>query len=150
MPTNRLFLYALLTSLVHATMSGCGGGATDSLPRHAVSGNVTLDDKPLPSGSISFDPADPGKPDAVSAGATISNGSYSVAQADGLTPGVYRVSINSRGGAAAVSPTEAPGAPPKTRPKDLIPEKYNTKSTLKAEVKPGESPRFDFDLTTAK
>lgn len=111
---------------------------------------MTLDKTPLRSGSISFDPADPGKPNAVSVGATISDGSYSIAQAEGLTPGTYRVSINSSGGGSAVSPTEAPGAPPKIRPKDLVPEKYNAKSTLKAEVKEGESAQFDFELTSAK
>jgi hypothetical protein len=131
-------------------MSGCGGGAADSLPRQAVSGQVTLDKEPLPSGSISFDPADLAKPDAVSVGATITDGSYSVAQADGLTPGTYRVSINSSGKGGTVSPTEAPGAPPKVRPKDFIPEQYNAKSTLKAEVKAGEPARFDFELSRAK
>lgn len=130
--------------------AGCGGGATDSLPRHAASGNVLLDKKPLSSGSIAFDPVDPGKPNAVSVGATIRDGSYSVPQSEGLTPGSYRVSINSTAEIAAVSLTEAPGAPPKARPKDLVPEKYNAKSTLKAEVKADESNRFDFELSSAK
>jgi hypothetical protein len=130
--------------------SGCNSGATDSLPRHEVSGTVTLDKKPLPSGSISFDPVEPGKPNAVSAGATIRDGSYSVPQAQGLTPGPYRVSINSTAEGGAVSLTEAPGAPPKVRAKDLVPEKYNAKSTLKSEVKAGESNRFDFELSSGK
>lgn len=130
--------------------SGCGASATDSLPRHAASGLITLDKQPLPSGSIAFDPVDLGKANAVSVGATIRDGTYSISKAEGLTPGVYRVSINSTGASESVSLTEAPGAPKKIRPKDRVPDRYNSKSTLKAEVKEDASNQFNFELSSEK
>ena len=126
---------------------GCGDGAADGLPRRAVSGSVTLDGKPLESGMISFDPDAADQPHPVSGGGMIQGGGYSIARADGLTPGLYRVSIRSGGRGAASAAGQAPGAPPrKGAAKDLVPEQYNAKSTLKAEVKDGGSARFDFDL----
>jgi hypothetical protein len=127
--------------------AGCGG-ASDSLPRQAISGKVTLDGKPLPSGSISFDPDDPGQPNPVSVGATIIDGVYSLPRAEGPTPGIYRVSINAVSESEPVTNREAPGAPPKKRPKDLIPAKYNAKTTLKATVTAGGSNSFDYELTS--
>ncbi len=126
---------------------GCGGAA-DSLPRQAISGTVTLDGKPLEAGSITFDPADPGQPDSVSGFAPIVEGSYSIPTASGLTPGSYRVSIMSSSEDAAPPPTEAPGAPPKKPRKGPIPAKYNTNSTLKAEVKASGTGPLDFALTS--
>ena len=138
-------VYGLALSLW--PLIGCGG-SSDSLPRQAVSGSVTLDGKPLEAGSITFDPADPGQPNPVSGYATISGGSYSIATANGLTPGSYRVSIVSSAGDAAPAATEAPGAPPRKAPKEAIPAKYNKNSTLKAEVKPSGTGPLDFELTS--
>ena len=127
---------------------GCGDAATDNLPRHAVSGSVTLDGKPLASGMISFDPDSAGQAHPVAGGGLIQDGSYSIAQAAGLTPGTYRVSIRSGGQDSAPAPDQAPGAPPKkaTAARDPIPDRYNAQLALKAEVKDGGSTRFDFDL----
>ena len=123
---------------------GCGGAATDGLPRHAVSGSVTLDGKPLDSGSITFDPAG-GAANSTSGGSLIQGGNYSIAQAMGLTPATYKVSIRS-GGDAPPPASEAPGAPKRKATKDPIPEKYNSKSILQVELKDGGTGRFDFDL----
>jgi hypothetical protein len=40
-----------------------------------------------------------------------------------------------------------PGTGPK-HDKELLPAKYNAKTTLKAEVKAGEANKFDFPLTS--
>ena len=125
---------------------GCDDPSADGLPRHAVSGSITLDGKPLESGMISFDP-DEGAATPVSGGGLVQGGQYSIGRATGLTPGVYRVSIRSGGGTGS-SVSEAPGGPPKKAAKDLVPEQYNAKSTLKADLKDGGSTRFDFDLKT--
>lgn len=129
--------------LVGMTLAGCGGGATDELPRVAVSGSVTLDGKPLTSGTIAFSPV-PNQPNPVEVGAGISNGAYSISKADGPTPGSYRITIyggSSVGGTAG----DAPGMPPKAT-KDPVPEKYNARSTLTADVKAGGSSDMDFKL----
>jgi|GEM_PF-6952524 len=67
-------------------LAGCST-AVDALPREAVSGSVSLNKEPLETGVITFDPADPGKPDAVSGAAAIRDGSYSITRGEGLTPG---------------------------------------------------------------
>jgi len=127
-------------------LTGCGGSDTDDLPREAISGTVTLNGKPLPSGAITFDP-DQGTADPVSVGGVVADGSYSIAKAEGPTPGKYRVSIYPSTPGEAVSKDVAPGAPPKhSKPAVQIPAKYNAKTTLAAEIKPGESNTFDFDL----
>ncbi len=122
-----------------ALAAGCGESG-DSLAREAVSGAVTLDGKPLPSGAITFLPDGPGAPQG--GGAPISNGSYSIPKAQGLVAGKYRVAISSAGGPAPAG--EAPGSAPMA--KETMPDKYNTKSTLTAEVKAGQSNTLDYKL----
>ena len=133
----------LIGSLLIALIAtGCGGPASDGLPREAVSGKVTLDGKPLASGMISFDP-DNTQPNPVAVGGAITGGAYSITREQGPTPGNYRISIY--GGAGETIPEGDPGMPPKPT-KDPVPAKYNALSELKAEVKGGTANAFDFDL----
>jgi hypothetical protein len=132
--------------ILSLSLAGCGGGTGDDLPRQAVSGSVTLNDKPLEQGSITFSPAEPGQ-GAPSAGAIIKSGSYSIDRSGGPTPGKYRVSIV--GDEASAASEELPGLPPKLselKKKARIPEKYNARSNLTAEVKADGSNSIDFDL----
>lgn len=128
-------------------LSGCGGGATDALPRKAVSGAVTLDGQPLAKGSISFDPENV-PTDPVSVGSIIEDGYYSIDSDGGPTPGTYRVSIRAGGSDEAEANLEAPGLPPKKAAPEPIPAMYNTRTTLKAEVTADGSNTFDFTLTS--
>jgi hypothetical protein len=132
-------------------VSGCSGG--DELPREAVSGTVTLDGQPLPGGVIQFTPASPDIPQG--GGSPITGGRFSIARAQGLVPGSYRVTINAASSETVVpkgEPVEPgkpaePGRPTRTaRPKELIPAKYNAQSELKAEVKKGTPNEFTFTL----
>jgi hypothetical protein len=129
-----------------ASASGCAGAGEDSLARQSVSGKVSLDEKPLKKGSITFAPADPGRRDAVSAGAIISEGAYTIPRDGGLTPGTYRVAII--GDEEDAAPAGLPGPTPRlsAAKKPMVPKNYNAESTLTAEVKGGESKPFDFDL----
>jgi hypothetical protein len=120
---------------------GCSEPA-DELPREPVSGTITFEGKPLAKGMIQFIPA-AGRGET-QAGAPIENGSYSIPQPEGPVPGRYTVVITASEAGAA-----APAGPPGREvpsPKELIPAKYNTRSTLTAEVKKGEKNRRDFDL----
>lgn len=110
-----------------ALLAGCGGPNAGK-----VSGLVTLDDKPLTKGDVSFHPAD-GK-GAVAYGSINAEGRYELGTGTdaGLTPGSY---------VATVSVTEEIKSP---RPneessfKQLMPAKYTTTSSdLKFEVKAG-------------
>jgi hypothetical protein len=140
---NAAFAAALTLALC-----GCGGGATDSLPREAVYGTVTLDGKPLERGSISFDPDSQGQADPVSVGRPIIGGSYSIPKAEGPTPGKYRVSIYDAGADSGLAPGEAPGAPAKKTKASTVPAKYNANTTLSAEIKAGTANNYDFTLTS--
>src|SRR5262245_56431833 len=106
-------------------VSGCGSG--DELPRQEVTGTVTLNGKPLESGSIQFQPEEAaGQGVAVSGGALISNGQYRIKRAEGLTPGSYKVLIFSHGD-TPVDEAAPPGEPlPAGRrvPAELIPPEY--------------------------
>jgi hypothetical protein len=120
-------------------MSGCGG---DPLNRQAVSGTVTFKGQPLEHGKIEFSPLD-GQTTLM--GAEIANGQYSIPAKQGLTPGKYKVMINAPQG-ANLNPTGPPGSDLGPPPTELIPERYNGKSELRAEVKKGEPNVFDFTL----
>jgi hypothetical protein len=110
-----------------------------------VNGTVTLDGKPLSDAIVQFTAASyEGKGYARPAmGRTDSSGRYQVEYSTALTgtkPGVYRVSVSTFW-PATLDNTEKviPGSPEK------VPEVYNSKSTLTADVKE-DGQRFDFDL----
>ena len=124
-------------------LAGCGGEA-DELPRQAVSGTVDFKGEPLKSGMIQFVPAEPGA--ATAGGAAVTDGKYSIAQAEGLVPGKYQVNITSAAPAAAAQPQGVmPGdAPPP--PKEPIPPKYNSQTKLIAQVTKEGPNTFSFKL----
>jgi hypothetical protein len=122
---------------------GCNQGG-DDLPRQPIWGTVTFEGKPLAKGMIQFQPA---TTEAVSAGALIDEGRYSIDRSGGLVPGTYKVIINaSEGGRSAAPPKDQQAGKPRPVPKELIPRKYNAQTTLTVEVKKGEERSFDFDL----
>jgi hypothetical protein len=123
-------------------LAGCGG-AGDELPREAVSGAVKFNGGPLKAGMIQFQPADQSATTAGAAG--ITEGSYSIAKAEGLVPGKYLVSITSTPAAPATPPVIMPGDPV-APPKEPIPAKYNAKTNLTAEVTKGGPNNFDYAL----
>lgn len=136
MKNSLLFASALLATL------GCNGQrqpAYAALGLVEVSGKVTLDGAPLDNAGVAFE-----NPETrtFSIGRTDANGNYKLmfnSEKSGCTPGMKTVRI---------SPYRAPDAdsdePPLPGPK--IPEKYNRKSELTAEVDSSHR-TFDFDLT---
>jgi hypothetical protein len=126
-------------------VAGCGGGgAADDRPRQEVSGTVTLDGRPLASGSIQFQPSS--AQEGVVAGALITDGKYSIPRDQGLVPGTYSVSISSVESSSPPPGPPGPSGPPSQGPQDLVPAKYNTQSTLTIKVEPGNARPFDFAL----
>ena len=125
-----------LMALVAALVPGCGPGD----PRLAVSGAVTFKGQPLDQGRIEFHPP---KNNGTMSGAVIQNGRYEIPRDKGLAPATYEVRIYSydqKGGTAGAIPGEA-GLGFKER----IAKKYNADSTLKADVKSGQT-TFDFSV----
>jgi hypothetical protein len=114
----RMGLAGLALGLALAVV-GCGGSA------QTISGTVTLDNAPVEDGHIAFVPEGRG----TSAGGTISKGKYSCQ----VPRGKYRVEIN----ASKMMPLP-PGQKgmygDKEEMRQYIPEKYNNKSELTADV----------------
>jgi hypothetical protein len=133
---TRLGVLALI-SLV-ATGCGAGGGGLD---RKAISGEVTLDGRPLAAGSILFDPEAEGTGTLV--GGLIRRGRFEVERAKGPVPGRYVVRIYASSGVQSRPVAGPPGNA--SRPMvELIPAPYNTQSTLHADVTANGPNIFDF------
>ena len=98
---------------------------------------MTLDGKPLDEGRIAFDGQD-GKPPEFG---DIKNGSFEL----DVRPGTKRVGIT----ATRMVKPNVPGMPTMTDPVPMnyLPERYNAKTTLTAEVT-STSKEFPFDLTS--
>lgn len=120
-------------------------GCSDPMGPQPVSGTVTFQGKLLDQGAIQFLPAD-GSP--TESGAGIKDGQYLIPAQNGLAPGKYKVTVFSYDQAGAKVPdnTTMPGDTVGVQFKERIPAKYNTKTTLTAEVAAGKMNEFDFQL----
>jgi len=110
-------------------LSSIGCGRSDLPPLGRVRGTVTLDGKPLSGVVVTFQP-EKGRPAVAN---TDSNGNYDVIYTEGVKganvgPNTVRV----------LWPDGESGGPP-------IPDKYNAKTTLKFDVKPGNN-TFDIKM----
>jgi len=131
MKQKMMTVNAFALSATLLCFAGCGSRSDSRIPpRDSVSGVVTLDGKPIASGSITFFSAEDAR-QGIQASTSIVDGRYELL----VTPGKKQVKI---------SQVE------ETKPnvfEDLIPAKYNSKTTLEADVS-GENKEFDFPLTT--
>jgi hypothetical protein len=113
--------------------------------RLALEGAVTLDGQPLDKGFITFRPQ-PGTP-GPTAGGPIEGGRFSIAPEQGAFAGTFRVEIS------AQRPTgktllDADTGQVVPHYEQGLPERYNRRSELAAEVKPGLRNHFEFALTS--
>ncbi len=123
---------------------GCGG--SNGPATYRVSGNVTLDGKPIDTGRITFkDPAGQAK----SMEAPIKNGSYSFL----CTAGKKKIEITSlrkvEGKQNKVGGNPGDPIGPNNSAdiyEEAIPAQYNKDTTLEQEVKSSGSNTFNFDL----
>ncbi len=135
--TRGLAPLALLLAVVVTTF-----GCADSESRQPVTGQVTLDGQPLPSGIINFRPG-PGLT-ANTSGTAIEDGRYRLPAQHGLLPGNYNVQIQSyrETGRMIQDPQVGP-----------IPERaaaqFEQQGPLQATIVPGPN-QIDFHLTSAQ
>ncbi len=116
---------------------GCG----DSVELVYVEGTVTLESEPIPDAEVIFQPED-GRP---SAGTTDSQGHYVLhylPERAGALPGTHRVVISTY----IEADPDSPNPIIQEGRAEAVPECYNTKTTLTAELKPGQSDTLDFAL----
>lgn len=126
---------------------GCGG-RSDQPELGQVTGTITLDGKPLVGIAVVFQP-DSGRP---ARGMTDADGKYEltyIRNTKGTKVGPNRVEIAPSEDGEAEEPEVAEGeakpAPKRKSGKPSIPARYNVRTELNADVKPGEN-KFDFAL----
>ncbi len=124
--------------LVVALM-GCGGSTTGP-KRSVTSGTVSFDGKPVATGQIRFLPLD-GPPSQ----APVTKGVYLVDYKGGVPVGHVRVEIDSYEASGRDIPIGAGGKTEK-EVLQVLPAKFNAKSELKVEIKPGQKNTHNFDL----
>jgi hypothetical protein len=127
---------AVLVVVALAVCPGCGP-AGDIPDLGQVTGTVTLDGKPLAGARVLFEPQGGG---AMSNGMTDSSGKYEMwytADVKGAALGKHVVRIET-----PPNPDPETGETP-----PALPAKYNTESTLTADVKAGDN-TVNFELTS--
>ncbi len=140
-------LFSALTLPMFLIFSGCGGG--NEIPTAPVSGQVTMDGKPLANVSVTFQPITTAikETGGGSFGKTDSEGRFELefvtTGKSGAVVGEHRVSI------VTPEPEEA-----KTNDafkfNDPIPARYNRSSTLSFEVPADGTTEANFPLTSKK
>jgi hypothetical protein len=133
---------ALTLTLTLALAAAAGCGEADEFDRVGVSGKVTVGDKPLSTGTISFVPRQSGP----SVQGTIAEGEYSIARPVGPAPGPYRVEIYSIQPTGRKVPDNDNAGALIEETRNTIPDRYNLKSELYAEVTREGGQQFDFTV----
>lgn len=139
-------MVALLILLL--SLSGCGGSG-DQPELGQVSGKITLDGEPLSGVAVVFQPDD-GRP---ATGRTDAEGKYEltyIRKTLGTKVGLNRVEIapDEEGEDEGEPDGDDTSPQPKqsvSSRKPKIPARYNSRSELERDVKPGKN-TFDFDL----
>lgn len=134
---------SLVVVLAAGLAGGCGG--RNVVP---VSGQVTLDGRPVAGVHVGFQPM------ATGGEKNPGGGSYAITDADGrfalklvegdgtgAVVGKHRVEIATR-----ITDDPANDARPKTNPKAMIPAKYNKNSDLTYDVPSGGTDKANFEL----
>ena len=139
-----MFRVALAFLTVLIVVPGCDRGPAPP-KRGKLEGKVTLNGKPLAGGTIRFMAIDP---NGVNVLATVKDGAYSVAEADGPTKGKYRVEFSVPSATKRRIPNDdIPGQFMEEAP-ETMPARYNTQSTITIEFDPGKPEPRAFQLTT--
>jgi hypothetical protein len=135
---QRVCFPLLLTACWAMGLVGCGQDSGPALGK--VTGTVTLDGKPLPGASVTFYPANEGRP---SQGTTDESGKYTLrftGSKEGAMLGQHTVQVE-----VGVPVGEGETQPASNLPQ--LPAKYNKNTELTAEVKRGSN-TIDFNLTS--
>lgn len=133
MQGSRGIVCAAFVSLVAILVVGCGRGDVPELGD--VEGTVRLDGAPIEGVMVQFHSEKGGRPGSA---VTDKEGKYKLrynAEYNGAKIGGNKVEIS----------TMWPDGEPPPGKKETIPSKYNAKSELRKDVKPGKN-SFDFDL----
>jgi len=128
-----------LTAGVLVLVAGCGGSGIE---RVEVSGTITLDGKPVESGSVLLIPLKGGP----TAGRAFTGGEFHIGQSDGPSPGPYRVEITAFRGTGEMIPDGDFPDKLEERQEQYIPPRYNDQSELEVQVSAEGENHWDFKL----
>jgi hypothetical protein len=132
---NRMLWFPLVGGCL---IAGCGYSS-----RASLEGTVTLDEQPLPSGSITFVPLVGTQ--SPTAGGEIVDGKFEVPAQGGTYSGKFRVEINASRANGEKVPHPGSGQLVDTY-EQYLPPQYNSDSELEVEVHVGQLNRFEFAL----
>lgn len=137
--------WMLSTVLLSVVLGGCGG---DNRPKLVpVAGRISLDGKPLSSGSVTLRPESAQGGWEQPTGIIEADGKYVVYTQGraGAPPGKYRVVIFATGPTKSADGAAHPGLPV-----SLIPAMYNdpAQTPLQIDVEAGAKRSFDWELTS--
>ncbi|MFO0864643.1 MAG: hypothetical protein U0744_08340 [Gemmataceae bacterium] len=135
--TKAIATFGCLASML--ALLGCPESGPQKAP---VKGTVTLDGTKLESGSMQFMSAENKVP---SSAFTIKDGEF-MGEA---YVGPMKVLVSAQKVVGKKKVYDTPDSPVKDITKELIPDRYNTKTELTAEVKPGPN-AFEFALKSTK
>lgn len=127
--------------LALCTVAGIFGCGKSSAP--TVHGKVTLDGESVSMGSIEFHPQGSG---GTKAAAAIEQGAYAIPATTKMQPGKYRVQISWMKPTGKKIASADPGITADEM-REAVPAKYNTATTLTAEIGAGDTEK-DFVLTS--
>jgi hypothetical protein len=132
---NRVFGSAL-SLFVCAGLTGCGDGQAH------VSGTVTFDGQPVPTGSIVFVKSDGGARE----GGVIKDGKFEAK----VSPGRYKIEVRASKVTGKRTQKGFDGKDEEIEQSvEMIPDRYNTKTELVEELKAGSN-TVTLDLTSKK
>ena len=138
----RFWIFRSLVAITALEMIGCSSETGPS--RFPISGTVRIDGQPLEAGTITFLP----ESNHTAVSSDFTSGAYSIGSSAGPAAGRYLVEI------VSVKPTgkiiRHPDLPSETTEevRNIVPTQYNTKTSLKIEVKPDAENKFDFELSS--
>lgn len=135
----RLMSRSFASLLMCVIVVGCSNRRSDLAD---VSGVLTLDDKALPRATVVFQPDASGP---ASYGLTDDQGRYKLmydADVYGAVIGPHTVKIST------YQEKNNDVKPPLPASREILPAQYNTRSELRADVKPSTSNQIDFPLTS--
>jgi hypothetical protein len=123
---------------------GCGSGGPE---RFGLGGQVIFDGQPIPEGDIAFRPAAGTKGPSVAG--LIVNGAYSIPADKGPVAGSYAVTITAERKTGRQVKTELVGDAMGDVYEQYVPERYNARTELKADVTESRDD-LNFDLSSKK
>jgi hypothetical protein len=142
MTTYAMNVCKLNSIWILAVLGYCLAGCTSDSSQGNVEGTVTLDGQPLTSGIIRFVPVDGRSP---TADATITEGAFSLK----MPVGAKRVQIMAPKVVGKRQMYQTPDSPTVDIVEELLPARYNVRSELTIDVKPGTQ-QGDYELVSSE